>query len=369
MASMSEAWAHDYSDLSPGSTSSMSPPPVVCIAHAPAVRKTQMILHALIRKQEYSARTVAITANALRNNPADYTAFAVRRLCLTQARDTHVSNLARMLEEEFAFTGDFVEMFPKNYQLWGHRRWLADTFAISDSNGKSEEDTQQCLLDEMAFAHVAIEDDNKNYHAWSHRAYFLQKAANVLPSAAADRMFQAEMAYTARLLDVDNSNNSAWNARHLAVTLLFESATTSHDTDEAQARVDAAMASETAFALARLEVDPSNEAVWSYITDLVAPADDELARVPWRAHAAHAAAAAAATLDALASALVNKEDGKTAANALEYRLHRACQASSRAENAENAREACEDARAACKSLERVDGAMRAGLWRFRRECI
>lgn len=50
----------------------------------------------------------------------------------------------------------FADDNPKNYQIWHHRRALAEALG----NGRRE----------LAFTATVFEADAKNYHAWTHRS-------------------------------------------------------------------------------------------------------------------------------------------------------------------------------------------------------
>ena len=318
--------------------------PVVAVQQPSAMRRAYGYLHALLASEEYSKRTLAVTDECLRHNPADYTSFAVRRKCLDQLAgdDEHAS----LVDREWTFTEEFAATFPKNYQLWGHRRWLASS--------SSDRPAPVTCAGELAFAERALKDDAKNYHAWAHRAFFLQRGCAHSPDAAS-AVVRLELAFTARTLDEDPFNNSAWNARNLVMRLQCEAL------GEDGPAVDAAVAAEAAFARGRLDASPGNEAAWSYVTDLVAPDARTCTAQPWRRHAAGAAATAAAALDERARELSATGTGAAATHALAYLLHRACQAEARGE--------ASDALHLCRALERADGGIRAGLWRFRGACL
>lgn len=79
----------------------------------------------------------------------------------------------------------------KNYQLWNHRRKLAQALGPS------------AVARELAFAAEALELDEKNYHAWAHRQSVVAQGA----------CWQEELQYSAYMIDKDVRNNSAWNQR------------------------------------------------------------------------------------------------------------------------------------------------------------
>lgn len=61
------------------------------------------------------------------------------------------------LEEELDFIESVAENNFKNYQIWHHRRWVAQKLGVGAVSG------------ELEFTEIVLLDDAKNYHAWSHR--------------------------------------------------------------------------------------------------------------------------------------------------------------------------------------------------------
>jgi protein farnesyltransferase/geranylgeranyltransferase type-1 subunit alpha len=59
------------------------------------------------------------------------------------------------LHAELDYLDNFAEENPKNYQIWYHRRVIAD---LLGDGGR-----------ELSFTAKVFEIDSKNYHAWAHR--------------------------------------------------------------------------------------------------------------------------------------------------------------------------------------------------------
>ncbi|RVW28593.1 Protein farnesyltransferase/geranylgeranyltransferase type-1 subunit alpha [Vitis vinifera] len=93
------------------------------------------------------------------------------------------------LHEELNFIKKVANGNPKNYQIWHHRRWVAEKLG-SDATSK-----------ELDFTKKILSLDAKNYHAWSHRQWVLQELGG----------WEDELDYCKQLLEDDIFNNSAWN--------------------------------------------------------------------------------------------------------------------------------------------------------------
>jgi protein farnesyltransferase/geranylgeranyltransferase type-1 subunit alpha len=86
------------------------PQPVCAILYTPQFVQTMDSLRALLRADERSARALQVTQQAIALNPANYTAWHFRRLCLEH---THAD-----LGDELQFVAQCALDNPKNYQLW-----------------------------------------------------------------------------------------------------------------------------------------------------------------------------------------------------------------------------------------------------------
>nr|GFB05854.1 protein farnesyltransferase/ geranylgeranyltransferase type-1 subunit alpha [Tanacetum cinerariifolium] len=93
------------------------------------------------------------------------------------------------LYEELEFIERLASKNSKNYQLWHHRRWVAEKLGTGAASR------------ELEFTKKIFSNDAKNYHAWSHRQWVLQNLGG----------WEDELAYCSQLLEDDIFNNSAWN--------------------------------------------------------------------------------------------------------------------------------------------------------------
>lgn len=137
--------------------------------------------------------------------------------------------------EELDFTEGVAKRNAKNYQLWHHRRWVAEKLG-PDAASRELEFTRKifCL-------------DAKNYHAWSHRQWVLQALGG----------WEDELDYCAQLLEEDVFNNSAWNQRYFVITK-----------SPFLGGLKAMRDSEVDYAIEAIHANPENESPWRYLRGL-----------------------------------------------------------------------------------------------------
>lgn len=83
--------------------------------------------------------------------------------------------------------------FEKNYQIWHHRRCIAEV--LQDGVDFDAE---------LDFMRKIFESDAKNYHAWSYRVWLIERFS----------LWEGELEYAESLLDREVQNNSAWSYRY-----------------------------------------------------------------------------------------------------------------------------------------------------------
>lgn len=82
------------------------------------VVETMDYFRAILAKNELSSRALALTADVIEQNSANYTAWCYRRACLFA--------LNADLDAELLYVSQLARNSPKNYQLWHHRRALIE---------------------------------------------------------------------------------------------------------------------------------------------------------------------------------------------------------------------------------------------------
>jgi hypothetical protein len=90
------------------------PNPVVEIRYTDEYRELMDLFRAVVKANEMSERALALTAEVVESNPANYTAWQYRRECLKA--------LGSDLRQELRFSEATAYDNPKNYQIWFHRR-------------------------------------------------------------------------------------------------------------------------------------------------------------------------------------------------------------------------------------------------------
>jgi protein farnesyltransferase/geranylgeranyltransferase type-1 subunit alpha len=150
---------------------------------------------AILQRDERSRRAFDLTTEVIQLNPANYTTWHFRRLCIDALAASPNPEEARVdLRQELALLADLALEHPKNYQIWYHRRCIVEK--LNDATH------------ELAFTAEAIADDSKNYHAWAHRQWALKRFA----------LWENELTFTDELLREDMRNNSAWNQRYFVLS-------------------------------------------------------------------------------------------------------------------------------------------------------
>nr|CCA16201.1 protein farnesyltransferase/geranylgeranyltransferase putative [Albugo laibachii Nc14] len=204
------------------------PDPVVPIAYSAKFRDVMDCFRGVLRVNEHSLRTLALTEDVINANPANYTAWYFRR----QILDT----LSLSLYKELEITEQMAIEHPKNYQVWHHRR------EICSKLGDGSLETKFCSN--------ALQYDHKNYHAWAHRQWAVKKF----------QLWNEELEYIERMLEEDVRNNSAWNHRWFIVQ--------NNDNVAMTLDNDSILQREMNFAFEKLEKARRNESCWNYLRGL-----------------------------------------------------------------------------------------------------
>ena len=198
-----------------------------------------------VRGTEHSARVRDLTELCLEYNPANYTVWQDRRLCIEA--EWNVADV----DEELALAAKLGGSNPKNYQIWHHRR------AVLEKLLDRKEQLEEYGNRELSYIASVLQVDGKNYHAWSQRQWVLRTA---LPDP-----WDAEIQFAHSLIEADIRNNSAWN------DLWFASHRGEKDAmpmEEARIHVE--------YALQQARLDPYNESPLRFLVALVKEQGTEL---------------------------------------------------------------------------------------------
>eukprot|EP01023_Acetabularia_acetabulum_P035793 TRINITY_DN33785_c0_g1_i3.p1 TRINITY_DN33785_c0_g1~~TRINITY_DN33785_c0_g1_i3.p1 ORF type:complete len:310 (+),score=27.46 TRINITY_DN33785_c0_g1_i3:166-1095(+) len=192
------------------------------------------IFYGVQQKQEFSKRVLELTKLLIYEASSFYTLWEYRWQCFLALEES--------LHTEWDFCLQVLNLSPKNYQLFNHRRKCFEhLFKAGDVDVTARE---------LEFCSIAIDRDAKNYHAWSHRWYVLNTTKDL-------NLLKQEILYCADRIQDDPFNNSAWNQR-FSVFQNFKLSEIDFEID---------------FALSQIERAPSNESGWIYIQGLLRSCD------------------------------------------------------------------------------------------------
>jgi protein farnesyltransferase/geranylgeranyltransferase type-1 subunit alpha len=201
------------------------PNPVISIQYTAEFTKLMDLFRAVLRSGEKSNRVLQLTSDLLAINAANYTLWKYRRDCLKA-----MNSCLRM---ELDYMDRFAQDNPKNYQIWYHRRAIAEM--LSDASR------------EVVFCNKVFEVDPKNYHAWAHRQWVVLTY----------NLFDGELDYTTSLIQSDKYNNSAWNHRWFVL----------HARPYLPPSAEL-LEQELAYTWSQIEASPHNESAWNYLRGL-----------------------------------------------------------------------------------------------------
>jgi protein farnesyltransferase/geranylgeranyltransferase type-1 subunit alpha len=188
-----------------------------------------------------------LTSRMITLNNSSYSAWTFRKKILTVAP-------SKVVLDEIEFVDEWCAKSPKNYQVWFHRRWLVDEL-LRRSLIRSED----LMVKECSALEELIEREPKHYHAWSHRMYISNRFA--LTTSV------TEIEFSAKYIDLDVRNNSAWNYRRFAL------------------RAHQSLAiNEIEFAVNKILLCPGNESPWVYLRSLEGWHQHSLVRKLFESH-------------------------------------------------------------------------------------
>ena len=164
-----------------------------------------------------------LTTLVIKNFPANYVAWIVRRQCLNQIKEIDAKEELNWLDKQM------VEN-QKNYQIWHHRKLLIEL--LNDASHEKK------VLDNV------FESEPKNFHAWSHRIWMIRRFNNV----------EGEFDFIESMLKSDVKNNSVWNYRFFLIQFVNKN------------NIDKSIVEqEIKYAIEKIKFCPINECPYCYI--------------------------------------------------------------------------------------------------------
>ncbi|CCF42674.1 geranylgeranyl transferase type-2 subunit alpha [Colletotrichum higginsianum] len=241
------------------------------------------------------AATLALTTKLLRLNPEHYTAWNVRRRCLTcgslskpspgpspsappassSAACTPPPSSAAALPSSSAATrpaqpspagpgsgrsGTTVE-HASSIEDRVRDAAEGDKPAGEQKDGKAHatDEVVATLKNELNFTIPLLLEFPKSYWIWKYRSWLLQQAVDLLPRPLARRVWQEELGLVSKMLSKDRRNFHAWGYRRKVVAVL----------ESAALGGESLVESEFAYTTSMIKMDLSNFSAWHSRSNLM----------------------------------------------------------------------------------------------------
>ncbi|KAF9878493.1 geranylgeranyl transferase type-2 subunit alpha [Colletotrichum karsti] len=230
--------------------------------------------------------TFSLTTKLLRLNPEHYTAWNVRRRCLTcgslsrpspgpspsaqpassSAACTQSPSSADSLPSSSTTTQP--DPASRTTPESGKSGTTVDDGKDVTSEAKNAPSTEvviETLKNELMFTIPLLLEFPKSYWIWKYRSWLLQQGIDLLPKAMARRIWEEELGLISKMLTKDRRNFHAWGYRREVVTTLESKVL------DGKSMVE----SEFEYTTKMINVDLSNFSAWHNRTNLIPRLLDE----------------------------------------------------------------------------------------------
>ncbi|PWN90812.1 protein prenylyltransferase [Acaromyces ingoldii] len=176
-----------------------------------------------------------------------------------------------LLEDDLELTTHALRAHPKVYWIWNHRRWCLEEYP---------DETGTKWKRELAMVDKMLEMDPRNFHGWTHRRYIFSRLASSTTSSTPDlplypysltspelspdsrrtqlQLARQELSYSLSKIETNFSNFSAWHRRSILLPLVWQAESLS--ATQMRKRRD----EEFDLIKQALFTDPDDQSVWIY---------------------------------------------------------------------------------------------------------
>ncbi|EGV61199.1 CAAX geranylgeranyltransferase alpha subunit [Yamadazyma tenuis] len=221
---------YTYDDIEPVALNEEQPQ--LCqILYTDQFKSVMGTLLALMKKNEYSDRALALTGLGIEILPSHYSIWIYRY------------NVIREIGKDLVDELDWLETISldneKNYQIWNYRQLIIEQ--VIGTTGQYNYHREFPIMAAM------LSSDAKNHHVWTYRKWVVSRFG-----LFAD---EKENSFVEAMIEQDVRNNSAWNHRfYLKFGHEQGDAATSDVVDE-----------ELEYVKHKITVSPQNESSWNYL--------------------------------------------------------------------------------------------------------
>ncbi|XP_071717617.1 geranylgeranyl transferase type-2 subunit alpha 1-like [Rutidosis leptorrhynchoides] len=186
----------------------------------------------------YTKEALDSNAELVKKNPDFMTAWNYRKLAFQYNLDTVNADLNHIIDEELKVVEEVLNINPKSYGAWYHRKWV---LSKGNTSTKHELELLNLLLSQKEGA--------RNFHAWNYRR-FIAGFKNISD--------EKELQFTTDMINHDFSNYSAWHNRSVLLSRLLKKKVKGYFPKEKF------LSEEFDFVRSAVFTDPNDQCGWFY---------------------------------------------------------------------------------------------------------